>query len=246
VAVVRQLHWRAGMSASMASQSLSLMTFPGIGGGRSARSWTARAQDWLTARSRIRLAPRRRAALLERLVDAPEEDVLTLDSQWGTPAGRIMRLLKEADGSAGTIISVGALADATDIEDMLREIKRVLRPGGRLLFVEPVTAAAGTRMRRLQKIWLGGWRVLAGALKAPRDLWNDLRVARFDRVTFQRRNLTALGGLPVPHLVGEAVLPALHRQPAPSIPRGSRPRDMSIVRSSLGLSLGGPSFAFFG
>jgi SAM-dependent methyltransferase len=240
------LHWRAGMSASIASQSLSLMTFAGIGGGRPARSSTARLQDWLTARSRRRLAPRRRAAVLELLVDARDEDVLTLDSHRGTPAGRIMRLLKEADASAGTIISVGALADATDIEDVLREIKRVLRPGGRLLFVEPVTAAAGTRMRRLQKLWWGGWRVLAGALNAPRDLWNDLRVARFERVAFQRRTLPGLGGLPVPHLVGEAILPALSRQPAPTPPRGGRPRDMSIVRSSLGLSVGGPSFAFFG
>lgn len=229
------------MSASMVWQSLSLVT-ERLGATASTRAGVAGARRWLVARNRARLLPRRRD-LLQRLAPDGAGDALAiaLESHRGSAAARIMRLLAVPDASIDTVVSVGALADAADVEDLLREIKRVLRPGGRLRFVEPVAGAVGTRVRRLQKAWPGAWRVLAGSANAPRDVWNDLKVARFDRLAFTRHNLPGLGGWPVAHLVGEAVMPPRDGLAPGRGRRLRRPSDAPVAAI-----MGGPPFAFFG
>ena len=56
------------------------------------------------------------------------------------------------DASADAVISTLVLCSAADQERALKEILRVLKPGGRLIFIEHVAAPAGTRLRRC-KIW---------------------------------------------------------------------------------------------
>ena len=48
------------------------------------------------------------------------------------------------------------LCSVRDVAASLREARRVLRPGGKLLFIEHVAAPAGTPLRAMQV-----WRVLS-------------------------------------------------------------------------------------
>ncbi|HEY8925927.1 MAG TPA: methyltransferase domain-containing protein [Polyangia bacterium] len=212
-----------------------------VGGASQSRRWTERVRAWLVAGSRARLLPRRRALLKD--LDGEGGKVLTLERDRAAPDAQILVLLRQPRASLDAVVSLGALADADDVDELLREVMRVLRPGGRLLFVEPVAAPAGTWARRLQKAWAGGWRLLAGSLKAPSDLWNDLKVARFDRLMVERRTLAGLGGWPVPHVVGQAVLGS---SPAEGAGPGSAAPLHRASDEVLATSFGPPPFAFFG
>jgi hypothetical protein len=195
----------------------------------------ARMLGWAARRNRARLAAHQRT-----FVDvSPDRGrSLTLDWQHDTAAERLTRLRATTTGTIDTVVSIGALADSADIKATLAEIKRVLGRGARLVFVEPVAAAVGTRRRRLQRALGRVWRLVVGSATAPRDLWNDLKAARFDQLAFRRVDVRGFGGVRVPHLVGEAsvsttrpavaVSPRGHRAPAPT------------------LALSQPAFAFFG
>lgn len=205
--------------------------------GSARRPATGRLRAWLARRSRDRLLAAGRALLAE-LAAAPGE-ALSLDGQRGTPASRLARLRAAATASIDTVISIGALADAPEVALLLAEVKRVLRPGGRLLFAEPVSGPAGSRLRRLQRAWGRIWRTLAGTANQPRDLWNDLKLARFGQLHFQHAALPGLAGLPVPYIVGQASMPAVVPGAAAPLARPARP-------SAVALSWPAPAFAFFG
>jgi ubiquinone/menaquinone biosynthesis C-methylase UbiE len=61
------------------------------------------------------------------------------------------------DGSFDTVVSTLVLCTVPDQEAALDEVRRVLRPGGRLLFIEHVRAEGSTArwQDRLERLW--GW-----------------------------------------------------------------------------------------
>jgi SAM-dependent methyltransferase len=223
------------MNPAGLSLSLSMERIPGLRPRRSGPSLRTRLKTWLARKSRARLTEVERA-LLERLPPTLGE-VLTLDGLRGLHAGRMARLAATGDASVDTVVSVAALAEAADVAKLLAEVKRVLRPGGRLLFVEPVAAPAGTRLRRLQRTFDWLWRVLAGSVRAPRDLWNDLKTARFGGLTYSQLAVPGLFRLPVPHLVGEALRTGVDGVRATPVPSRRATPDLGTTQ---------PAYAFFG
>ncbi|WP_199424775.1 class I SAM-dependent methyltransferase [Actinotalea solisilvae] len=132
-------------------------------------------------RARARLAASGRAA---EVLAAPAED------------------LPVATASVDTVVSTLVLCTVRDVESALSEVARVLRPGGRLLFVEHVHAA-GTALGRWQTRLAGPWAGCAGGCRCDRDLLAAI-TARFEVRTLHRAEWTGMPGIVRPLVVGTA------------------------------------------
>jgi ubiquinone/menaquinone biosynthesis C-methylase UbiE len=113
--------------------------------------------------------------------------------------------LPVADASMDAVASSLVLCSVTDLEAALREIVRVLRPGGRFVFIEHVAAPRGTWMRRFQRLMRAPQRVIGDGCHPDRETWTAIERAGFRSVdlTYLRMPIP----LPVlrPHIVGTAV-----------------------------------------
>ncbi|MEW5809208.1 MAG: class I SAM-dependent methyltransferase [Actinomycetota bacterium] len=73
-----------------------------------------------------------------------------------------------ADASVDTVVATLVLCTVADPEGALREIARVLRPGGRLLFIEHIRARSRW-LARCQDLLLRPWRSFAGGCVCNRS-----------------------------------------------------------------------------
>jgi ubiquinone/menaquinone biosynthesis C-methylase UbiE len=111
--------------------------------------------------------------------------------------------LPVADESADAVVGTLVLCSVDDVDAALREIRRVLTPGGRYLFIEHVAAPAGTTRRRLQRWVRPLWRVIADGCHPDRETLPAIRAAGFARV--EAEEFLAPAGLVAPHIAGVAV-----------------------------------------
>ncbi|MCW5978389.1 MAG: class I SAM-dependent methyltransferase [Bryobacteraceae bacterium] len=111
--------------------------------------------------------------------------------------------LPAADESVDAVISTLVLCCVEDPGAALREIVRVLKPGGRFVFIEHVAAPEGTRTRRWQTLVLPLWKRFADGCHPNRETWRWIESAGFARVRYDRFRLP----MPIagPHMAGEAV-----------------------------------------
>jgi ubiquinone/menaquinone biosynthesis C-methylase UbiE len=108
------------------------------------------------------------------------------------------------DGSFDTVVSTLVLCTAPDQEAVLEEIRRVLRSGGRLLFIEHVRAAGS--MARWQDRLEPLWRRLLGGCHPNRDTVAAIEGAGFEMETFESfYPPDPLSGL-TPHVQGSATV----------------------------------------
>jgi SAM-dependent methyltransferase len=108
---------------------------------------------------RARLA--RRAGDRAEVVDAPAER------------------LPLPDGSVDTVVATLVLCTVDEPEHALREIKRILRPGGQLLFIEHVRARS-TLLARWQDRMLRPWRSFAAGCHCNRPTVDLMRACGFE------------------------------------------------------------------
>jgi SAM-dependent methyltransferase len=84
------------------------------------------------------------------------------------------------DASFDTVVSTLVLCSVSDLERSLGEVRRVLTPGGRLLFLEHVRAPEGSSLARWQDRLNPIWRAVAGGCNCNRDTVGALTRAGFD------------------------------------------------------------------
>lgn len=107
------------------------------------------------------------------------------------------------DDCADAIISTLVLCSVPDVTEALTEIRRILRPGGRFLFIEHVAAERHTPLCWIQHGIRPVWKTVADGCHPDRRTDTAIRDAGFLTVEMDRFSI----GLPPvsPHVVGTAV-----------------------------------------
>jgi SAM-dependent methyltransferase len=105
--------------------------------------------------------------------------------------------------SVDAVISTLVLCSVHDLAGVLREVHRVLKPGGRFIFLEHVAAPQGTWLRLIQRLVRPLWRAASAGCQPDRDIAASLLQGGFERIDIDCFRIPA----PVvsPHIAGVAV-----------------------------------------
>jgi ubiquinone/menaquinone biosynthesis C-methylase UbiE len=117
--------------------------------------------------------------------------------------GGTVEALPFADESVDHVVSTLVFCSVDDQARALREVWRVLKPGGRFVFIEHVAAAEGTTLLRLQSVMAPAWRLVADGCRPDRRTWEAISSAGFGAVEIERFHVSA--GPFGPHIAGFAV-----------------------------------------
>lgn len=109
-----------------------------------------------------------------------------------------------ADGSFDWVVSTLVLCSVRDPLAALSEIHRVLRPGGRLAFVEHVLDPEDERNRRRQFRYQPLWGVVAAHCQVTRDTRASIIASGFDFANIEEGRMTLGPRIVRPMIWGEA------------------------------------------
>ncbi|HMD87919.1 MAG TPA: class I SAM-dependent methyltransferase [Anaerolineaceae bacterium] len=116
--------------------------------------------------------------------------------------------LPAEDSSMDAVVSTLVLCSVPDPDASLQEILRVLKPGGRFVFIEHVAAEKGTRLRTFQNLLQPVWSLVGGGCHPNRETWETISRAGFARVEIEHFEYPG-GGLVGPHIAGKAETPLI-------------------------------------
>lgn len=107
------------------------------------------------------------------------------------------------DENFDAVVSTLVLCSVDSLEKSLSEIKRVLRPSGRFLFMEHVAAPEGSILRSMQRWVKPLWKRMADGCHPDRETWKSIEHAGFDQVEIEHFRLS----LPIvgPQIMGSAI-----------------------------------------
>lgn len=108
------------------------------------------------------------------------------------------------DDSFETVVSTLVLCTVPDVTASLREIRRVLAPGGRLFFLEHVRAAPGTKLERWQNRLHGPWHAFACGCHCNRDLIASLTAGSFTVEELRHESWRFMPAIVRPVVIGTA------------------------------------------
>jgi len=107
------------------------------------------------------------------------------------------------DNSMDVVISTQVLCSVVDPARVVHEIQRVLKPGGRFLFVEHVAAASGTALRRWQRLARPISALIGDGCHPDRETWSDIEQAGFAHIQLEHFEIES-AVLSKPHIAGVA------------------------------------------
>ena len=107
------------------------------------------------------------------------------------------------DSSVEAVLSTLVLCSVDGLDTALREVHRILKPGGQFIFLEHVGAPAGSWLRRFQRLVRPVWSAVGDGCEPDRDTERNLHRAGFSRIRMERFNVPI--PLVSPHIAGVAV-----------------------------------------
>jgi len=102
-----------------------------------------------------------------------------------------------ADASVDAVVSTLVLCTVPDPRATVGEVRRVLRPEGRFVFLEHVAAPPGSRLARWQGRLRPTWAALADGCQLDRDLESLLRGAGFRTLELEAFRVPSPPGIPL-------------------------------------------------
>jgi len=90
-------------------------------------------------------------------------------------------LTEVKDGSVDIVVTTIVLCSVRDVKQVLREIKRVLAPGGKYFFLEHVLGEKGSRYYRVQKFVGPVWPYLFDGCDVTRDIGRMIDQSGFSK-----------------------------------------------------------------
>ncbi|KAM6364763.1 thiol S-methyltransferase TMT1A [Pluvialis apricaria] len=124
----------------------------------------------------------------ERFLVAPGEDLHQVPS-----------------GSVDAVVCTLVLCSVHDVNGTLKEVLRVLRPGGAFFFLEHVAADRSSWRYFWQQVCYPTWKLVFDGCCLTREIWKNLEQANFSDLNVQHTKV-ALPWTPIePHIVGYAV-----------------------------------------
>jgi ubiquinone/menaquinone biosynthesis C-methylase UbiE len=108
------------------------------------------------------------------------------------------------ESSADAVVSTLVLCSVGDQARALQEIVRVLKPGGRFVFIEHVAAPQGTMMRRVQRGMRPVMKSLADGCNPDRETWAAIEQASFSSAEIEHYSLGGFSFV-APHISGVAI-----------------------------------------
>lgn len=106
------------------------------------------------------------------------------------------------DETVDAVLSTLVLCSVPDLQKVFTEVIRVLKPGGKFLFMEHVAAEEGTPLRRLQGLLQPLWGLVGDGCQLNRSTGSEIEKAGFRRVRIDR--FRAPLPLVSPHIAGTA------------------------------------------
>jgi ubiquinone/menaquinone biosynthesis C-methylase UbiE len=130
-------------------------------------------------------------------------------------AGSAERVEAE-DASFDYVVTSLVCCSVSNLQASLREIERVLRPGGGFVFLEHVAAARGSPRRRWQNGLNPLWRTFMGNCHLNRETEQAIVDAGFDIERIERESMRKAPPIVRPTIRGLAVKPAPLEQAEPN------------------------------
>lgn len=110
--------------------------------------------------------------------------------------------LNVESNSIDAVVSTIVMCSVKSLANTLQEVLRVLKPGGRYLFIEHVAAPKGTTLRTIQSVARPVWKVLADGCNPDRETWVAIENAGFSNLDYQ--HFEAPFPIVSPHIMGTA------------------------------------------
>jgi len=151
------------------------------------------------------------AGIEELVLAEPYEPMTDRLERRRSRSGRVARIVAASaealpfeDGSFDTVVSTLVLCTVADPERAVSEVRRVLRPGGRLLFCEHVRSDSA-RIARWQDRLADAWAGLADGCRCNRDTLATIS-SQLETATVERVRWRGMPPLVHPLVLGEAAV----------------------------------------